>query len=93
MNYCFCKTVTLHVKIRNTFCRRTFGKKYLHKERAKQMALVPSSRRILKMEGKGQVGEVEKITCREVLRLVLFFCFIVAFFFPFIFRFSYFFLF
>lgn len=24
MNYCFCKTVTLYVKIRNTFCRRTF---------------------------------------------------------------------
>lgn len=34
------------------------------------------------MEEKGQIGEVEKIACREVLRLVLFFCFIVAFFFP-----------
>lgn len=34
------------------------------------------------MEEKGQIGEVEKITCREVLRLVLFFCFIVAFFPP-----------
>lgn len=45
------------------------------------------------MEEKGQIGEVEKITCREVLRLVLFFCFIVAFFPPFIFRFSYFFFF
>ena len=26
-NYCFCKTVTLHVEIGNTFCRRTFAGK------------------------------------------------------------------
>lgn len=40
------------------------------------MDLVPFSWRILKVEEKGQIGEVGKITCREVLR---FFSFLLLF--------------
>lgn len=54
------------------------------------MDLVPFSWRILKVEEKGQIGEVGKITCREVLPWLffffvafLYFSFLWAFFFHF----------